>query len=257
MSPAGEQPHALAILPARLGSTRLPAKVLLAETGRPLFVHTAQAVARASRVARVLVATDDERVVAAAEEHGVEAVLTSPDHPSGTDRVHEAAASASGHDVVLNVQADEPEVEPTELDALVAAFADPAVEAATLAAPIEDPDELAATSVVKVVRDASGDALYFSRALLPNRSHARAGDAAEPLGLRHVGVYAFRPAALAAFCALPPSALERAENLEQLRWLEAGRRMRVLDARRAPRGIDTEADYLAFVTRVNGSPATR
>lgn len=257
MSPAGEQHQALAILPARLGSTRLPAKVLLEETGRPLFVHTAQAVARAARVSRVLVATDDERVVAAAAANGVEAVMTSPTHPSGTDRVHEAAEGAGTYPVLLNVQADEPEVEPAELDQLVAAFADPEVEAATLAAPISDPAELAASSVVKVVRDAAGDALYFSRSAVPDRSHAREGDDPQrPLGLRHVGVYAYRPSALADFCALPPSALERAENLEQLRWLEAGRRMRVLDARRAPRGIDTEADYRAFVARQNGSPAT-
>ncbi len=259
MAARGEPSQVLAVLPARLASTRLPEKVLLAETGLPLFVHTARAVARARRVTRIVVATDDERVQGAAQIHGIEARLTDPRHPSGTDRVHEVARALAGEvpggfEVVLNVQADEPEVEPSELDALIGAFEDPAVEAATLAAAITDPAELASTSVVKVVRDRRQDALYFSRAPLPSRAHARPDASAHPLALRHVGVYAFRPAALADFCALPPSPLECAENLEQLRWLEAGRRMRVLDARRAPRGIDTEEDYRAFVTRMGASP---
>ncbi len=254
MEPRGEHLRALAVLPARLGSTRLPRKVLLAETGQPLVVHTARAVARATSIESVLIATDDETVATAVREFGFEAALTSPDHPSGTDRVHEAVSASEGRwDVVVNVQADEPELDPGDLDLLVHAFADPAVHVATLAAPITDPTELCSESVVKVVRDALGDALYFSRAPIPNRSHARpnATEAPEePRALRHVGVYAFRPAALAEFCALEVGTLERSESLEQLRWLEAGRRMRVLDARRAPRGIDTEADYRAFVERV-------
>lgn len=261
MGSDGEPPRALAVLPARLGSTRLPAKVLLAETGRPLFVHTAEAVGRAARVQRVLIATDDDSVLLAAQAHGLEATMTSASHQSGTDRVHEAAEEARSHgeswDVILNVQADEPEVEAVELDALVDAFTDPSVIVATLAAPIEDEADLAATSVVKVVRDSAGDALYFSRSPLPNSDHARssqgAGNSAGPRPLRHVGVYAFRPEALAEFCTLPQGSLERTENLEQLRWLEAGRRIRVLDANRAHRGIDTEADYRAFVTRMNES----
>ena len=261
MGADGESPRALAVLPARLGSTRLPAKVLLAETGRPLFVHTAEAVGRAARVQRVLIATDDEGVLLAAQTHGLDATMTSASHQSGTDRVNEAAEAAisSGGpwDVILNVQADEPEVEAVELDALVDAFTDPAIEVATLAAPIDNEADLAATSVVKVVRNSVGDALYFSRSPLPNSAHARSESGASGTvslkPLRHVGVYAFRPEALADFCALPLGTLERTENLEQLRWLEAGRRIRVLDAGRAHRGIDTEADYQAFVTRMNES----
>ena len=262
MAPApGESPprapsslRGLAVLPARLGSVRLERKVLLDETGSPLFVHAARSVERCAAIERVVVATDSEEVRAAGEAACVETRMTSAAHPSGTDRVREAvevlaAEGAGGWDVVVNVQADEPEVDPDDLGRLVAAFADAAVEAATLAAPIEDPAELADPSVVKVARDHAGDALLFTRAPVPHRGHARPGAPASPLALRHVGVYAFRPAALAAFCALAVSPLEAIESLEQLRWLEAGRRMRVLDAARAPRGIDTRADYDEFVRR--------
>lgn len=264
-TPQGTPLRAVAVLPARIGSTRLPRKVLLAETGLPLFVHSARNAARCPAIARVLVATDSAEVAAAGRAEGVEVVLTSPDHASGTDRVQEAAAGlGERYDVVLNVQADEPDVEPDDLAALVAAFADPALTAATLATPITDASEHASPSVVKVVRDAAGRALYFSRAPIPTRSHRRTAPGrgadeagAETLGLRHVGVYAFRPEALARFCALPVGRLEALESLEQLRWLEAGETMLVVDARRAPRGIDTPDDYRAFVARLGSPDATR
>jgi len=243
--------RALAVLPARIGSTRLARKVLLAETGAPLFVHTQRAVTRCPAIEAVVVATDSEEVRAAAAAAGIEALLTSPEHRSGTDRVHEAAARlGAGFDVIVNVQADEPEIAAEDLTRLVQAFADPSVEAATLCAPLADPAELASPTVVKVVRDARGDALYFSRAPVPCRAHARVpAPPDEPLAWRHVGVYAYRPAALALFCSLPHGRLEVAESLEQLRWLESGRRMRVIEAARAPRGIDTAEDYRAFVQR--------
>ncbi len=129
------------------------------------------------------------------------------------------------------------------------------VQAATLATPIHDERELASTSVVKVVRNAVGDALYFSRSPVPNTAHAREGAASNPLGWRHVGVYAYRPDALARFCQLPVGDLEARESLEQLRWLEAGETMRVLDILRAPRGIDTLEDYREFVARLSGGGA--
>ena len=253
--------RAIAILPARRASVRLADKMLLRETGAPLVVETARNVARAGVFERVAVATDDEAIAAAVRAHDFEAVMTRADHTSGTDRVHEALgrlASGEPFDVVVNVQGDEPELEPAELAGLVAAFADRAVELATLAGPL-DPAEAGAPSVVKVVCDRAGDALYFSRAPIPHRGGAAAAGAASyaredapdwgATARRHVGVYAFRPAALAEFCALPPGALERLENLEQLRWLEAGRRIRVLAARHVPLGIDTREDYDAFVGR--------
>ncbi|MCA8979917.1 MAG: 3-deoxy-manno-octulosonate cytidylyltransferase [Planctomycetes bacterium] len=244
---------AAAVIPARIGSTRLPRKMMLAETGTPLFVHTARAVAACPRIARVVVATDSSEILDAAVEHGVEARMTRPDHQSGTDRVHECveglrAEDGARFDVVLNVQGDEPDIAPEDLAALVDCFADDAVELASLWAPIESEAELAARSVVKLVLGSNGDALYFSRAPIPDTSHARS-DSGEALARRHIGVYAFRPDALARFCALPHGVLERAENLEQLRWLEAGGRLRVLPASRRPRGIDTAEEYADFVRR--------
>ena len=249
--------RALAVLPARLASTRLERKVLLDETGLPLFAHTARQVSRCDAIERVLVATDSEQVLEWGTRLDIEVVMTDADHPSGTDRVQEAVEQlGSAFDVILNVQADEPDVEPEDLRRLVRAFECETVQAATLATPLLSADDLASPNVVKVTRDAQGRALYFSRAPIPCRSHARDTDqvsAGTPLALRHVGVYAYRPDALARFCSLEKGALEVAENLEQLRWLEAGHPMTVVDAEHTPRGIDTREDYDAFVQRQGGA----
>jgi len=260
----GERLRALAIVPARLGSRRLPRKMLLDLTGACLFEHTARNVLDCRAIERVVVATDADEILERARAAGLEAVRTRDDHLSGTDRAEEAMhiVGAAGWDVVVNVQGDEPELDPADLERLVAAFAERTVEAATLAGPLE-PQEHERAQVVKVVRDAHDDALYFSRAPIPYRAPQADGAAyaradARPWSLvarRHVGVYAFRPAALSTFCALPRGALEALENLEQLRWLESGRRMRVVDARRVPLGIDTAEDYDAFVERVRRSAA--
>lgn len=253
--PEARRQRALAVIPARLGSTRLPRKMLLAETGEALVVHTARAVAASEACEHTVVATDAPEVADAVRAAGFQALLTRDDHPSGTDRVQEALEQVGGTwDVVLNVQGDEPEIEPDDLRGLVAAFGDGAVELATLAGPLHTAAEADATSVVKVVCDARGDALYFSRARIPNDAHARTGAGAGCSGgltalRRHIGVYAFRPAALARFCALPVGHLERIENLEQLRWLESGGRMRVVAATHVPLGIDTRKDYDAFIER--------
>jgi len=262
--PAGIDPRAdsgpvraIALIPARLASTRLPRKMLLEETGLPLVVHTARNVAASGLFARVAVAVDADEVEQAVRVHGFEAIRTRVEHPSGTDRVREAwellAAGGEHADVLVGVQGDEPDLEADDLARLVAAFADPAVEMATLCAPLDDARAFEAGSVVKVVRDTRGDALYFSRAPIPAAGHDR-GDARAPI-LRHVGVYAYRPKALVRFTELPRGVLEQRESLEQLRWLEAGFRMRVVDARRAPRGIDTLEDYRAFVTRTRADPS--
>ena len=264
MSSANQEPgsrqgplRALAVLPARLASTRLERKVLLDETGLPLFAHTARQVSRCDAIERVLVATDSEQVLEWGTRLDIEVVMTDADHPSGTDRVQEAVEQlGSAFDVILNVQADEPDVEPEDLRRLVRAFECETVQAATLATPLLSADDLASPNVVKVTRDAQGRALYFSRAPIPCRSHARDTDqvsAGAPLALRHVGVYAYRPDALARFCSLEKGTLELAENLEQLRWLEAGHPMTVVDAEHTPRGIDTREDYDAFVQRQGGA----
>ncbi|MEZ6003260.1 MAG: 3-deoxy-manno-octulosonate cytidylyltransferase [Planctomycetota bacterium] len=242
-------PRSVAILPARLGSTRLPRKVLLADTGTPLFVHTVQNTARCREVDRIIVATDSEEVLEVARRHDIQAVMTRTDHQSGTDRVREALDQLKLEpEVVLNVQADEPDLEPADLAKLIEAFYEPQCEAATLSVTIDDPADIERASVVKVVCDQNGRALYFSRSPLPNRAHVRPGAPALATR-RHLGVYAFRPHALRAFCDLPPSPLEQIENLEQLRWLEHGHAMYVLPATRAPRGIDTPEDYAEFTAR--------
>jgi 3-deoxy-manno-octulosonate cytidylyltransferase (CMP-KDO synthetase) len=247
---------ALAIVPARLGSTRLPRKMLLRETGQYLFEHTCRNAQRSGVLERVVLATDSREIQEAAAGVGIEALLTSPEHTSGTDRVNEAylglrARGEGPWDVVLNVQGDEPELPHADLAPLVAAFRDPEVELATLAATSTDARDLGDPNVVKVVLDERGDALYFSRAPIPVRHGAaqRAGGPDAAPWRRHLGVYAFRPEALARFCSLPRGELERAESLEQLRWLEAGRRIRVLPARTPAGGIDTPEHYARFVAR--------
>ena len=253
-------PRAVAIVPARLGSTRLARKMLLRGTGRYLFEHTVRNAERCRALRAVWLATDSEEIERAAAEVGVRCLRTSPEHPSGTDRVEEAArllrrgGELGGDEVIVNVQGDEPELPPGDLERLVGAFADPAVEVATLWAPIQTVEELEAAHAVKVVCDPRGRALYFSRAPIPSRAHpgarASAQDGGEPLGRRHVGVYAFRPAALERFCALEPTPLERAESLEQLRWLESGGRIHCLPVTRPTCGIDTEEDYRSFAGRL-------
>ncbi|MBI5364037.1 MAG: 3-deoxy-manno-octulosonate cytidylyltransferase, partial [Planctomycetes bacterium] len=208
-------PRAIAIVPARLASTRLPRKMLLDRTGRPLFAHTVDNVRASGAFARVVLATDAEAILEAAERAGIEAVMTRVDHASGTDRVHEAwkTLERAGERVavLVNVQGDEPELAPGDLARLVALFADPAVEMATLCGPIERRADADRANVVKVVRDRNGDALYFSRARIPFAGHARGADADSAewtLLRRHIGVYAFTPVALESFRSLPTGRLE-------------------------------------------------
>ena len=237
---------ALIVIPARMGAERLPGKPLLAETGKPLVVHTLEAARRARRAKRVVVATDDERIAQAVRAAGGEAVMTSAACRSGTDRVAEASCAMPGEEIVVNVQGDEPEIDPAYLDLLVDAMdRDPSVPMGTLAAPLGSEEEAQAPSVVKVVVDGAGCALYFSRSAIPFRR-----DPAGPArALRHIGVYAFRRPFLAEFASLPRTPLEGTEMLEQLRALENGRRIRVVTVDRAPPGIDTREDYEAFVRR--------
>ncbi len=255
-------PRALAIIPARLASSRLARKMLLEADGLPLFAHTARNARASGAFARVVLATDAPEILERARALEIEALLTRADHQSGSDRVHEAwrALQSAGEraEVLVNVQGDEPELDPRDLAALVAAFADPAVRAATLAAPLAEPALIASPHVVKVVCDRGGDALYFSRAPIPAGGHAEAESARgrhKTIHRRHIGVYAFAPAALEQFCALPRGEYEMRENLEQLRWLEAGEKMRVVAATRVPAGIDTQEDFERFVERLRSRGA--
>jgi 3-deoxy-manno-octulosonate cytidylyltransferase (CMP-KDO synthetase) len=227
----------VAIIPARFGSTRLPGKPLSDIHGRPMIQHVHERASRARTVDRVLVATDDERIAEAVRGFGGSAVMTSSAHATGTDRLAEAALQAADADVVVNVQGDEPMLDPAGIDAAVAPLlAEPAVVMSTLSLPITDYAEMASPSVVKVVSDGRGDALYFSRSAIP---HVRLGASfglraaaeaavARSLARKHVGLYAYRREALLRFASLPPSPLEEAEGLEQLRALHHGMRIRVV-----------------------------
>jgi len=239
--------NAICIIPARYGSKRFPGKPLASDTGRPLIQHVCEAAAGARRVDIVLVATDDERIRQAVEAFGGRCVMTRAEHRCGTNRVAEAAEAFPEADIVINFQGDEPDLDPGLLDALVETMeADASIEAATLAGPLAE-EEWDDPNAVKVVMDARGDALYFSRAPIP---HARDGEASRAaLRLKHFGIYAYRTEALRDYAVMPPSPLERTERLEQLRWLEGGRRMFVLVTDRRPGGIDTPEDYAAFVRR--------
>jgi 3-deoxy-manno-octulosonate cytidylyltransferase (CMP-KDO synthetase) len=224
------------IIPARWGSQRFPGKPLADLAGRPVVAHVVERAREARGVSVVAVATDDERIARAAAAAGAEAFLTGA-ASTGTDRVAEAARRLTpAADVVVNLQGDEPLIEPGAVETLIAVMAGGA-EMGTLARPLEA-GEMERPQVVKVVTDLAGNALYFSRAPIP---HRRAGGAS-PLARAHVGIYAFSAAFLQEFAALPPGRLEAEESLEQLRALEHGHRIRVADSAYRGFGIDTPED---------------
>lgn len=236
------------LIPARLASTRLPRKPLADISGQPMVVRVAQR-ARASSAQRVVVAADSAEIVNSCGEHGVEAILTRGDHPSGSDRLAEACEllALSGDDVVLNVQADEPLIEPSLIDSVAASLhAHPQAAMSTAAHAIESVSEFTNPNVVKVVLDARGYALYFSRAPLPWwRDGFAAGIHAlpQPRPLRHVGIYGYRAGFLRDFPKLAPAPVEAAEALEQLRALWHGHRIAVHVSTLAPGvGVDTPED---------------
>lgn len=244
------------IIPARLQSTRLPRKLLLAETGRPLLQYVWEAASRSRELTDVVIATDSEEIATVARGFGARCELTG-EHPSGTDRVCEVISRCGRDaDLIVNVQGDEPELDPANIDALVVALRDcPEAQMATLGTPIRSLEQLHATSCVKLVRGADGRALYFSRSPIPHvrdRSEAEVL-AAESPWLLHVGIYAFRPAFLQGWPTLPPSRLEQWEKLEQLRALEAGTRIQVAVVEHRSVGIDTPDDYARFVERTRAA----
>lgn len=228
----------VAVIPARYASVRFPGKALAVVGGRPLVQHVWERARLLTTVERVLVATDDDRIAAAVRGFGGEAVMTRPDHPSGTDRVAEAVRDQAA-ELVVNLQGDEPVFDVKAVDELVRLMAsDPTIEMGTLAHPIQSEAELNdATGPNKVVLDQAGFALYFSRAPIPYR---RQPGLVTPL--RHIGIYVFRAPFLQRFAALPPTPLERTETLEQLRALEHGVRIRVLVTPHASLGVDMPAD---------------
>lgn len=247
---AGGRVHrAIAIIPARLGSTRFPRKVLADKTGKPLIQHVVEAASRAGSVERVIVATDSREVVDAVSRFGGVALLTSKEHPNGTSRIAEAASllRLSVDQIVVNVQGDEPEIEPEVIDASVRVLVDGEGEVGTVASPFATDESADNPNIVKVVRTLDGRALYFSRSMIPHDRDRTGSDEARPL--RHVGIYAYRVGLLRRYATMPETPLERVERLEQLRILEHGYRIMVAvqDSRHA--GIDTPEQYESFVTR--------
>jgi 3-deoxy-manno-octulosonate cytidylyltransferase (CMP-KDO synthetase) len=229
---------AVAIIPARYESSRLPGKALADIAGRPMIEHVYRRAAAAASVSRVIVATDDRRIFDAVRGFGGEALMTSASHQSGTDRLAEAAAALTC-DVVVNVQGDEPLLAPETIDAAVQPFGfDSALEMSTLRRAITDLAELQNPNVTKVVVDREGFAMYFSRAPIP---FTRSGQPAAP-AWAHIGLYVYRRATLLRVAALPPTANERAEALEQLRALEHGIRIKAVETDRRTIGVDTAED---------------
>lgn len=234
----------LIVIPARLGSTRLPNKPLRELGGRPLVVRVMERVATLGLGAEIVVATDDERIASAVRDAGGAAVMTSRSHPSGTDRVAEVARQPTfaGRDIIVNVQGDEPFITAEAFHAAIGPVTAGIAPLGTAAVP-DDASILSMPSIVKVVRDAAGRALYFSRAPIPFQRDVSAASGPETLILRHIGIYAYRPDALQEWVRLPPSPLERIEHLEQLRPLAAGIPIGVGICADAPgAGIDTEED---------------
>jgi 3-deoxy-manno-octulosonate cytidylyltransferase (CMP-KDO synthetase) len=229
----------LIVIPARMASTRLPGKPLADIAGEPMIIHVMRR-AQAAQLGAVLVATDSEVIAACVEKAGGRAVMTRADHVSGSDRVFEALETVDPQRraaIVVNVQGDLPTLPPSDIAAAIGPLADPAVDIATLAAEISRAEERSDTNVVKLVGTPVAErrlrALYFTRATAP------AGEG--PL-YHHIGLYAFRRAALARFVALPPSPLERREKLEQLRALESGMRIDATIVESVPLGVDTPED---------------
>ena len=238
----------LGIIPARFASTRLPGKPLLSDTGTPLILHVVAAAMRATRLSRIIVATDDIRIFDCVISAGFEAMMTRDDHPSGTDRVAEVATAIPDAEIVVNLQGDEPEVAGPTLDLVAGLLVDdPSTPMATIATPIRDESTYLDPACVKVVRSSSGRALYFSRSPIP---HVRDGGFTPDSGaLLHLGLYAYRRDFLLNLAKLPPSPLERLEKLEQLRVLEAGHPIAVGIVDEPSVGIDTPEDYRRFVVR--------
>jgi len=248
----GNNIRSYVVIPARYASTRLPQKMLLSETGKPLIQYAYEAAVKAQRPVGVSVATDHTDIYAAVHNFGGQVIMTSPDAKSGTDRVAEVAATLTDIDIFVNVQGDEPEMSPTAIDQVIKLLMDyPDVPMATLCTPIRNRKQLENPACVKVVRDNNLRALYFSRSVIPHpRQWSDDMLTAEPaLFYLHLGLYAYRRDFLLQMGSLPQSPLETTESLEQLRVIAHGYPILCGTTEHSSSGIDTPEDYAAFVER--------
>ncbi len=242
MTTKAASPVVLAVIPARFASTRFPGKVIAPLAGKPLVAHTYARACEAGRVSEVVVATDDARVAEALAPLGIPTVLTRADHESGTDRIAEVVRDRAV-DLVVNVQGDEPLIDPRTIDAAVEALiADPEAMMATARRRIDDPSQIADPNVVKVVCDVRGRALYFSRYPIPYVRDEADRALAAGAHWQHIGLYVYRRAFLLEYAQWPVSRLERLERLEQLRVLERGHAIAVVDTEYQSIGVDTPED---------------
>jgi len=244
------------VIPARYGSSRLPGKPLLAQTGKYLIQHVYERACQSRWAERVIVATDDQRIAQAVASFGGQAVMTRREHQSGTDRVAEVAAELDA-DIIVNLQGDEPLIDPAALDRLPELLAaDPSAQIATLAVPIASLEQWLSPHCVKVVCDGQGRALYFSRSPIPHVRDSHPDFAQQPPRfLQHLGLYAYRREALLRLASIPPHPVELLEQLEQLRALALGWKIQVGLVQHAAGGVDTPADYERFVRLVRGGAA--
>jgi 3-deoxy-manno-octulosonate cytidylyltransferase (CMP-KDO synthetase) len=265
----GDNPSKIvvAVIPARYSSVRLPGKLVMPINGRPLILHTVDRVRDAATVSRVIVATDDRRIFDVVRADGVEAVMTSPEHRSGTDRVAEVAERIPEASIIVNVQGDEPVISPKTIDAAVEALiADDSADMSTTAEPISDTVELLNGNVVKVVVGDNGHAVYFSRSPMPFPRDASLRHGGDPnraireepellsIFRKHTGLYVYRRDYLLRVSKLPPTKLEQIEMLEQLRALEDGAKIRVVDSVGSSIGVDTKDDFERVRKILEASP---
>ena len=236
---------ATVIIPARFASTRFPAKIIASETGKPLVQHVVDQVRKCKQIREVIVAVDDSRITDALRPFGTRCVMTSPTHVSGTDRVAEVAKGLTDP-IIVNVQGDEPEIEPQIVDELVERLETTGDEMATAATPFPPEADPANPNLVKVAMTLDGKAMYFSRSVIP---HQRDAATNRPAYYLHLGIYAYRRDFLLRYTAWPPTSCELAEKLEQLRALEHGAAIGVVKVKRAAHGIDTPEQYADFVRR--------
>ena len=237
---SSNKPHVVIVIPARFGSTRLPGKPLVSLAGKPMIQHVYERATMAGQADRVIVATDDERIVKAVETFGGTARMTRPDHRTGTERVAEVAAHETG-DVFVNVQGDEPLLDPVAVDTAVnALLEEPAAAIATVATLIKTPADIMDANVVKTVLDFDSNGIYFSRAPIPWVRDT--GGKIQVRHLKHLGLYVFQRDALLEYPTLPQGELERIEQLEQLRWLENGWKIRVAEVEHDAVSVDVPED---------------